>query len=213
MGMTTDFSPPASWDGTCNDDIMIPVGQGPASMLVEPLALTERGCKPPDPLPPKGDDSSWRTFARACRGFGFSPCLDPGMLCVPTAEPPPQGFSQCIFQKGELECPAGYPNRHVFYDDIEDSRRCSACWCGPPEGGVCSSNVSLFLDASCSAPQTTAFLDSLSPQCLSPLGGLGTALGSKEATSPVYTPGSCEPMGGEPLGSVELTGPSTFCCQ
>ena len=41
----------------------------------------------------------------------------------------------------------------------------------------------------------------------------GTALGSKLATRPVYEPGSCEPLGGEAIGSVTLVGPSTFCCQ
>jgi hypothetical protein len=40
----------------------------------------------------------------------------------------------------------------------------------------------------------------------------GDALRGKTATTPVYEPGACEPSGGEPLGSVELLGPSTFCC-
>ena len=32
-------------------------------------------------------------------------------------------------------------------------------------------------------------------------------------TPPVYEPGACEPSGGEPIGSLELKKPSTFCCQ
>jgi len=38
------------------------------------------------------------------------------------------------------------------------------------------------------------------------------ALAGKTATTPIYEPGACEPLGGEPIGSVELDGPSTFCC-
>jgi hypothetical protein len=208
-----DFSPPDSWDGMCNGDITISAAQAPKSVRIERLTLTESACKPPEPPPPLGEAASWKTFARACRGYGFSPCLDPGMLCVPTAEPPPQGFSQCIFQKGELECPPGYPNKHVFYDDISDSRRCSECSCGAPQGGVCRATVSVFQEGGCSTKRSEAEMDSLIPRCVPLYPTPVDALGSKQATPPVYEPGSCEPIGGEVVGSTALVGPSTFCCQ
>jgi hypothetical protein len=41
----------------------------------------------------------------------------------------------------------------------------------------------------------------------------GAELGGKTVTAPSYQPGTCEPLGGKPIGSLELKGPSTFCCQ
>jgi hypothetical protein len=41
----------------------------------------------------------------------------------------------------------------------------------------------------------------------------GNALAGKKVTAPSYQPGTCEPAGGEPIDSIELKGPSTFCCQ
>jgi hypothetical protein len=41
----------------------------------------------------------------------------------------------------------------------------------------------------------------------------GNSLGGKTVTAPFYQPGTCEPTGGEPIDSIELKGPSTFCCQ
>ena len=213
-GATTyDFSAPDPWDGTCNSDITISAAQSPKSVRIAQLTLTESGCKPPEPPPPRGEATSWKTFARACRGYGFSPCLDPGMLCVPTAEPPPQGFLQCIYQKGDLECPPGYPEKHVFYDDISDTRKCSECSCGAPEGGACVATVSVFHDGACGAWRGEAVMDSYIPKCVTLDDALGDALGSKQATPPVYEPGWCKPIGGEVLGSAAVVGPSTFCCQ
>jgi hypothetical protein len=188
---------------------------GAESITVEPLTLIESACKPTEPPPPMAGMVPWKTFARACLGYRFSPCRDPGLVCVPTAEPPPEGFSQCIFQKGDQECPLeDYPNKHVFYDDISDTRQCTDCSCGPPEGSVCSAMVSVFTKDSCSGSDlvVTGTANSAGSVCLDLTPG-GTNLGSMVATSPQYQPGVCEPTGGELSGSLELLGPSTFCCQ
>jgi hypothetical protein len=56
-----------------------------------------------------------------------------------------------------------------------------------------------------------AFADSMKPTCTNlPIAGVD--LGGKTVTAPSYQPGTCEPLGGESIGSVELKGPSTFCC-
>ena len=181
------------------------------SLTISPLIMTESGCKPVTTLPPKSGDVSWKTFARAC-GSVVSPCQDQGALCVSTAEPPP-GYSQCIYQQGEHECPSGYPDRRVFYDDISDSRHCSECSCGAPEGSECSSYVRAYEDATCSILVSVDLVSST--QLWAECGDMVTspALGGKTATAPIYEPGTCEPSGGEPSGSVELKGPTTFCCQ
>jgi hypothetical protein len=40
-----------------------------------------------------------------------------------------------------------------------------------------------------------------------------SSLGSKQASAPIYTPGACQPSGGENTGSVQPVDPFTFCCR
>ena len=204
--MHTDFSglaPP----GECNSDHPIPAGQG--LVVVEPLTLRETPCKPSGPPPPSDGAVAWKTIARACKGTS-SPCLEPSMVCVPAAPPPPPGFLQCIYREGDHECPVDYPGKHVFYDEISGSRGCSECACAAPEGGLCSAKVKLFKDDMCMNFGTEVSVTSAAPACKEIP---GNSLASKEVTAPAYQPGTCEPIGGKPIDSVEQKGPSTFCCQ
>ena len=194
----------------CNTDNPVLGNQGQQSVTIQPLTLTETGCQPPARPPPNDGTPSWTTFARACRAIP-SPCLDPSKVCVPAAPPPPPGFLQCIFRKGDNECPDEYPTRHVFYDDVSDARDCSECSCAPPVGGVCSATVRIFADGSCSMDPWNVNVTSIGPKC-EDLEITGADLGGKTVTAPSYQPGTCEPLGGEPIGSVELKGPATFCC-
>jgi hypothetical protein len=201
-----DFSGLDADPMSCNTDNPIPAGLL-KSVTFGPLTMIESGCKPVTMLLPRDGAGPSKTFARAC-GYGPSPpCGDPGAFCASTAASP-LGFSQCIFQQGEHECPSSYPIRRVFYAEVSDSRSCSECWCGPPEGGECSSYVRAYEDAMCSSGvagrsvrQNVACQDSTS-----------IAIAGKTATTPIYEPGACEPLGGELVGSVELDGSSTFCC-
>jgi hypothetical protein len=212
-GMAQDFSAPEPWDGDCTDLNPVPAAFNPKSVRVEALTLTESACAPITPPPPRSGSTAWKTFARACRGV-WSPCVEPGMICVPEPPPPPPGFSQCIFRAGdELECPPNYPNRHTFYSDLDDQRSCTECACAPPEGSQCSSLVTVFEVPGCpiDQPGGGSVWVNLTPKCqqLSD----SAALGSKSATPAYYAPGSCEPLGGEVAGTLELKGASTFCCQ
>lgn len=205
MAMHADFSG-LDRPGVCNGNTSIPAGYG--SVTVEPLTLTETGCKPSGPPPPTEGTPAWRTFARACRGSA-SPCLDASMTCVP-AVPSASGFLQCLYKQGEHECPEAYPTQHVFYDEITGSRGCSACSCAAPDGGVCSATLELFKDGACTMLDQAREVTSVEPECIE-IFGIG--LGGKKMTAPSYQPGTCEPIGGEPIDSVELKRPSTFCCQ
>ena len=99
---------------------------------------------------------------------------------------------------------------HVFYNEVRDARGCSECSCAPPEGGVCSATVTIFGDGSCSMDPQEAPVTSLTPKCINI--PAGADLGGKTVTAPSYQAGTCEPLGGKPIGSVELKGPGTFCC-
>ena len=194
---------------SCNTDNAIAGVQGVRSLTVGPVRMTESGCKPVATFPPKSGAASWKTFARAC-GQEVSTCSDPGALCVPTVEPPP-GFSQCIYQSGEHECPSAYPDQRVFYNEVSDLPHCAECACGVPEGGLCSAPLRVYQDAFCTLIATGGTYH-LTENC----GDIpeGMNLGSKMVVSaPTYEPGTCEPSGGELTGSLELKGPTTFCCQ
>ena len=193
----------------CSTENAIAGVLGVNSLTIGPLSMTESGCKPVATVPPRSGVTSWKTFARAC-GHEVSPCPDPDALCAPTAEPPP-GFSQCIYQPGQHECPLGYPGRHVFYDEVGDSPHCSECACGVSEGSMCSAPLRVYQDAFCTVIAAGATYE-MTEDCRDI--PEGTSLGSKMVlAAPTYEPGACEPSGGELTGSLELKGPTTFCCQ
>ena len=145
----TFFTAPDPWDGSCTDQGAIPAGQlcngvpCVRSLTIDPLVVTESACTPSDITVPK---SSWQTAALACRGIAMPPCTDPGMLCVPTAEPPPEDFSLCIYHEEDRDCPPGWLDKRVFYKDFDDSPTCTPCECSDPMGGACSALVSVFQD-------------------------------------------------------------------
>ena len=206
----TDFSGLDADPTSCNVENVVLGNQGQQSVTIQPLTVIETGCNSPVPPPtPKDGTPSWKTVARACRAIP-SPCLDLSKVCVPAAPPPPPELLPCIFQKGDNTCPDEYPTKHVFYDEVSDARGCSECSCAQPEGGFCSATVTIFQDADCSMGAMPQFVTSIEPQCVTIAAGVD--LGGKAATVPSYQPGTCEPLGGESIGSVELKGPGTFCC-
>jgi hypothetical protein len=198
---------PVMWDGQCKD-LTPPVLA--ESVTIGPLTMTETGCKPSGPPPPRDGAASGKTNVRACRGVAFSPCLDPGLLCVPTAQPPPPGFSQCIFQPGEHACPPTYPEQRIVFDNVDDQRHCSECTCADPEGSTCSSTVSVFADTGCNQLTAASPASPEGDRCMDL--GPGTTIQGIEATAPTYEAGTCEPVGGKLVGEVELVGLATLCC-
>jgi hypothetical protein len=206
----TDFSGLDADPTSCNVENVVLGNQGQQSVTIQPLTLTETGCQPAGPPPPTDGTPSWKTFARACRAIP-SPCLDLSKVCVPAAPPPPPEFLACIVKEGDNTCPDEYPTKHVFYDEVSDARGCSECSCAPPEGGECFATVTIFQDGDCSTGPLDVLVTSSGPRCKD-LDIVGVDLGSKTVTAPSYQPGTCEPIGGKAIGSVELKGPSTFCC-
>ena len=212
VGMPIPFSAPAPWDGSCADGITLTEVH---SLTAEPLPMEETcKVKKGPPSAPQYAPPRWGTVAFACVGYALEACLDPGTYCVPTAEPPPPGFRQCISKEGEHACPAGssYKIQHVFFDGFDDLQGCSECSC-VPLGGDCSATVAIY-EGSCGAqsfPIATLVADTIGSTCSDIPGD--AILGSKVAWQIAYEPGICQPRGEEPTGTVELTGPTTFCCQ
>ena len=196
----------------CNIQNGVGAEFGARSVTVDPYRMIESGCTPVEgPPTSKNGAMMWSVFARACAGTAPGRCLDPSLPCASSAGASP-GFSQCIYRPGDHDCPAIYPTRRIFYEDAMDARTCAACSCGPPTQSYCSAILKIYEDPFCSDSIFGALLYSFAPYCynLSP----DKAVLSKRLTSALtYEPGSCEPSGGEPVGSVELLGPTTFCCQ
>jgi hypothetical protein len=209
----TSFNAPVGWDGTCTTASAIPANQKcngvncVQSLTIAALTVTEAPCGVSvDPVASK-QPYTWGTVARTCRGAALGACGGPAEVCAP---PAPPGFAQCLVQYGDRECPDSYPDKHVFYYSVEDTRACTPCACSAPVGSNCTSLVSVHNDSTCSTQVVASTVDATGPKCLDVLSGV--ALGSKVATTPVYTPGACEVSGGEPIGAAVPAEPSTFCC-
>jgi hypothetical protein len=146
------------------------------------------------------------SYAVACIG-NVGVCADRS-LCAP---PPPPGFYVCVSQGGDDTCPNSmYTEKHLAFTGFDNTRTCSPCTCSAPSGGKCTAEVSIYADNACTSTAYTETVDSTMAEWCYPV--TAGPLLSKSAEPPVYEPGSCQPAGGVPIGSVTLTGPTTFCC-
>ncbi|WP_437597599.1 hypothetical protein WMF28_33515 [Sorangium sp. So ce590] len=125
--------------------------------------------------------------------------------------PPPSGFLTCIFHEGDVTCADPYLDRHVFYGSADDTRGCSPCACGEPQGASCTIMASVYSDGACAEQVASTLISSMAPFCgVTPP---GVALGSKLAEVVAVDPGGCVPSGGKTVGELLPVAPSTFCCQ
>ena len=216
--VTSPFDGPAAWDGTCTaqDCISPDTGCNHAlsvqSLTAAPLVLTEQGCTPSLVIPLSLSTPSWTTAVLACRGLATSPlgCSDRGQACVPSAMPP--DFSMCIYHEADVSCPDAYPDKHLVYAGFDDQRACSLCACSAPVGSSCSAALSVFKDGACSVPLIGSVPIGSSKSACFDLVPAGLPLGSKTVSALAYGAGTCMPSGGEASGTLEASGPSTFCC-
>lgn len=205
------FDPPSDWDGGCtgNDAIAaVECDGGPCSATIGPMIPVDE-CMPIQPVVPK--NLTWAMAAYTCTGTTRGACANNSDVCTPT---PPEGFTLCVSRQGDdsnIQCPAAYPARRVFYLGGEDTRGCAPCGCEPPQGSSCASLVSLYADDACSTQIGSVTATSSTSMCVDI--PAASSLGSKQASPPIYTAGSCQPNGGGETGSVLPADPFTFCSQ
>ncbi|HSO00552.1 MAG TPA: hypothetical protein VLS89_19805 [Candidatus Nanopelagicales bacterium] len=206
----TAFDAPANWDGVCASPTTV---DALSSVLIAPT--TVRPCAPVVEEPPQNNfpPSSWGTYARACAGEAIpNVCGDPGLTCLPTAEPPPPGFRQCIMYlgAGDPECPEDFPEEHQLYGDLEDTRGCTACECVQAAPSECTASMSIYQAQGCGSWIFSSMITD-QPSCF-PVPP-GVSLGGMDAAWITNDPGSCVAVGGAPVGEAKPIEPRTFCCQ
>ncbi len=143
---------------------------------------------------------SWSLQARACGGASFAGACPGGQVCAPATS-----LNTCVYQAGNLTCPAGYANKQIFYDGFNDSRDCTTCSCGTATGQCDGSGTVSFhnaMDCSDSSLKTIS---------------LGSCEKESKGKYAKYNDGppsnvSCPPSGGVATGNVTPANPVTFCC-
>ena len=191
-GVCTVFAASAGNFGAEADEIVPVEGTGSC----DPLAVTP---ELPEPI--------WGTIRRACAPEVEGTNCGDGRVCAvtPTA---PFDPDLCIWTEGDMPCPDGdYTERSVYFQGVDDQRSCSACECGPTQGGDCDAEIMLSHVASCVDDYVT--IPNFENNCTflngdPPDSGLLIVDGVDDVT--------CEASGGAVTGEAIPNQPVTFCC-
>jgi hypothetical protein len=214
QGSPTDFLAPVPWSGACTSPAVLTSSEFQSMAVAAP---TEQPCAPIMDLPQKEQPpAAYTVAARACLGEVYpDKCPDVGDTCLPTAEPPPPGFRQCIIYlyEGDTECPDSYPDKVKPYSGMEDSRACTECTCTKTASADCVAQWSAYQDTVCGASLFTGMIAMGGMSGCPGPGMPGAQLGSMSATWLVNEPGACQAGGGEPTGKVTGINQRVFCCQ
>lgn len=151
-------------------------------------------------------DRRWNLHAGACLpGDVRRGGCGADQLCLPQA--PGAGFepTYCIWQEGDVACPAAsYTQRRTYHREIVDTRGCSPCSCNAPE---CSYSWRVFNidDATCTSPVLEL---SAVDQCAQ----VNPVMGKLRVGFTGTSDGACVAAGGETRGGVTASNPVTVCC-
>ncbi len=192
----TAYDLPSFWDGTCTKPAP---GVSFSSLVVSPtqFSVQEDMCEPTTSKPTSVQGGE--TIAVTCSSLGELPdgkC--PEGVC---AWPKVNGFKTCLINPyGDLPCPDGWSDKHIYYDESEFCR----CSCSDPEGQSCDTKISVYSDGACSKLLgSSAVSTNTAGACINV--PAGSTLGSVSATPVTYKSGKCQP-------SLSKADPWTLCC-
>ena|GEM_PF-4871732 len=226
-GMEWDFSPSLDWDGTCNGEKAMPAGKlcGPDGFCAKSITISpptveqiDKSCTPSVKEPADSPTPKLHGQFNAGPDLTARVCISKQASDLPTcgvdnenvcAEIP--GSMACVVRIGDHSCPSGWPQKHLYFQEVDENRSCSECSCGPVDGASCTRKYQIFKDAMCTDEyEAMTYEDSGLPKCsnISP----GMAVGSKAVELVENVLGACAPSGGEVIGEVKLKDPFTVCC-
>ena len=173
-------------------------------------AVVDGGACAPSPQAPTITPFTWSNAARACLPTTEGKGCANDFACLPNTAAP--FGAVCISKLGDNVCPAGsgYTTKKVFYDlDPVDTRACSDCSCGAPNGLSCTTAITTYSDNACASANSTT--DANVNACNSLVNN--PAVGSYKSVSTQFMGGACASSGGQAMGSVVPQNAVTFCCQ
>lgn len=213
----TPFTPfPPEPDGSCSNKASFNPNEVQSIAVLPPTVSKCVGSMAPAPKDITADE--WNEVAVVCYGERTGACDDPdNPYCAPSAPP---GFMQCVQAttqgRKDVDCPKGYPNKHIYYESVDWDVSCTPCGCSPPVGSACKAEVQAYTSQACTdASLIVDALVSLSagpPLCVTmqantPLRGMTEAWFLNE-------PGKCDSIQSVPTGMVKALDSSAweFCC-
>jgi hypothetical protein len=226
---TVGLEVPASWNGTCfgpdgapggvdtcgpNGGASCAAGNQPCNVSLNATALAVVGgsCQA-NVETPTVPPVAWGGAGAACGGPTPGTGCSAAGVCLPVPDAPFHA-GICVFQTGDLSCPAGvFSEKHLFYGDASDSRTCTSCTCSTAQGGSCSATVTVYPTSaltSCTGAPVTLHPTSSAADCVNLAGN--PTVGSREAAFTAVSGGACNSSGGTPAGAATGIDPTTFCC-
>ncbi|MDI1430349.1 hypothetical protein [Polyangium sorediatum] len=214
-GISNPFNPPQNWTGACSAQSGYALeqvcGGAPCNPSVSAPKPTIVGgsCDPAGGVANKPLES-WAFLGKACINAPKGGGCGAGEVCQPRAPLPFLG-EVCVFKGGDNSCPAGqYADKHLFYEDVEDSRACTTCTCGSPTGSSCDATIQVSSDTGCNS-ELASFT---AGQCANLPNNFATILGRKAAITNPPSGGACAVSGGgQATGAITPDNATTFCCR
>jgi hypothetical protein len=115
----------------------------------------------------------------------------------------------CIWQLGDVACPAEWTDHSVLYEDFDDTRGCTPCTCGEVTGD-CMGTVGIGTEADCVGGQAVASI-TVNGNCQQGASAL-QAGGASINGSLTVSNAACDPSDSTETGTISTTGPVTQCC-
>lgn len=161
------------------------------------------GTQTPSGGVPTTTTPTFETSVRLCSSADALATCSSGNVCAPVARGTFEDSPTCIYRAGDHACPAAYPEETVYHASFSDDRDCASCTCN----GSCGTRTErIYSTTDCSGSPTTRTLlnSSQGSQCFETWVGRSVLM--------VTSGASFNPMGGQKLGAVVPTGPTTVCC-
>lgn len=154
--------------------------------------------------------ATWGAEVASCDSTALGAGCGAGKVCIAKGAGDP-GESVCIRQQGTTTCPAGWTATTLqTFADATDTRGCSACTCGAASP-TCNGGGYTFHDLdACAAGGDNPI--TVSGGCTNVSSLLDSNSWSAQLAPPTVD-GNCPADGGAPTGSVQTSGPATYCCK